>query len=92
MVKNLPSKAEDMGLSPGQEIKIPHARGQLSPHTATTEPTHSRAHAPQLESPHTTTTEPMRSGARALQLERSLCTAMKSPHAAMKIPCAATKT
>ena len=42
MVKNPPSNAGDMGSIPGQGTKIPHAMGQLSPHTATTE-----AHVPQ---------------------------------------------
>ena len=35
--KNLPSNAEDTGLTPRQETKIPHATGQLSPRTATRE-------------------------------------------------------
>ena len=30
VVKNLPSKAEDTSLIPGQEAKISHATGQLS--------------------------------------------------------------
>ena len=66
VVENLPSNAGDTSLIPGQETKIPHAAGQLSPfatarepvchnqrtwHTATSEPTHSRACAPQLEKP-----------------------------------------
>ena len=38
MVKNLPSNAGDAGSIPGQGTKIPHAVGQLSSHTATTEP------------------------------------------------------
>ena len=42
VVKNPPSNAGDMGSIPGQGTKIPHAMGQLSPHTATTE-----AHVPQ---------------------------------------------
>ena len=29
VVKNPPSNAEDVGLIPGQETKIPHAMGQL---------------------------------------------------------------
>ena len=37
MVKNPPSNAGDSGSIPGQETKIPHAAGQLSLHTATTE-------------------------------------------------------
>ena len=51
VVKNLPSKAGDMGSIPGRGTKIPHAVGQLIPWTATTEPVCSGAHAPQLESP-----------------------------------------
>ena len=38
VVKNLPSNAGDTGLIPGRGTKIPHAMGQLSPHTTTTEP------------------------------------------------------
>ena len=37
MVKNLPSNAGDMSSIPGRGTKIPHARGQLSPHTTTRE-------------------------------------------------------
>ena len=37
VVKNPPSNAGDMGLIPGQGTKIPHAVGQLSPLTTTTE-------------------------------------------------------
>ena len=37
MVKNLPYNAGDAGsMIPGQGTKIPHAAGQLSPHTTTT--------------------------------------------------------
>ena len=43
VVKNLPSSAGGVGLNPGQETKIPHAKEQLSPPI-------SRAHLPQLES------------------------------------------
>ena len=39
VVKNPPSNAGDVGLIPGQGTKIPHATGQLSPRTTTTEPT-----------------------------------------------------
>ena len=35
MVKNPPSKTEDMGSVPGQKTKILHAMGQLSPHATT---------------------------------------------------------
>ena len=38
VVENLPANAGDMGVIPGWE-KIPHAAGQLSPHTAAGEPT-----------------------------------------------------
>ena len=41
MVKNPPSKTEDMGSVPGQKTKILHAMGQLSPH-ATTKNWHSQ--------------------------------------------------
>ena len=77
-MKNLPSNAGDLGFIPGQGAKIPHAAGQLSLHTATMEPVHSRARVPQLESPHATTTEPAHSGAHASQLE-SLHTATAEP-------------
>ena len=49
MVKNSPSNAGDAGSIPDQGTKIPHAAGQLNPGATTTEPTCSRAHAPQLE-------------------------------------------
>ncbi|XP_066869657.1 protein FAM210B, mitochondrial isoform X2 [Kogia breviceps] len=37
VVKNSPYSAGDAGSIPGQETKIPHAKGQLSPCTTTTE-------------------------------------------------------
>ena len=37
MVKNLPCKAGDRGSIPGGGTRIPHAAGQLSPCTATTQ-------------------------------------------------------
>ena len=37
VVKNLPSNAGDVGSIPSRGTKIPHAVGQLSPHTATRE-------------------------------------------------------
>ena len=40
VVQKLPSDAGGVGSIPGQGTKIPHAMGQLSPHTATTEATH----------------------------------------------------
>ena len=42
-VKNPPSYSGDTDLILGQGTKIPHAAGQLSPCTATTEPAHSGA-------------------------------------------------
>ena len=49
VVENPPSNAGDAGLIPGQGTKIPHAAGQLSPRTTTTEPVrlNKRAHVPQ---------------------------------------------
>ena len=47
MVKNLSSSAGDEGSIPGQGTKIPHALGQLSPLTKTTEATTREARAPQ---------------------------------------------
>ena len=46
MVKNPPSSAGDMGSIPGQRAKIPHAAGQLSPHTVARE-----TRTPQQEKP-----------------------------------------
>ena len=39
IAENPPSNAGDMGLIPGQRTRIPHAVGQLHPHTVT-EPSH----------------------------------------------------
>ena len=50
VVKNTSCNAGDKGSIPGQETKIPRAEKQQSPCTATTEPSHSRAHVPQLQS------------------------------------------
>lgn len=48
VIKNLPSSAGDVGSITGQRTKIPHAAGQLSLSTATTEPVPSkRAPVPQ---------------------------------------------
>ena len=107
VVKNLPSNAGDAGSIPGQGTKIPHAVGQLSPRTATTEPTHSRARVPQLDSPCATTTEPTHSGAMhhnqgeayVLQREKPARRNQRSLHVTtreaqapqQKIPHAATK-
>ena len=38
VIKNLPCNAGNVGLIPGQGIKIPHAMEQVRPHDATTEP------------------------------------------------------
>ena len=58
-VKKPPSNTGDAGLIPGRETKIPHAAGQLSTSTTTTELVclNERAHVPQ-------TTEPTCPGAR----------------------------
>ena len=37
VVKNPPYNARDMGSIPGWGTRIPHAAGQLSPHTTATE-------------------------------------------------------
>ena len=68
MVKNPPSNAEDAVSIPGWGTKIPHAAGQLSPRTTTTELAHLnkspraanyRSHAPQIErSPRAATKDP----------------------------------
>ena len=51
MAKNPPTNAEDMGSSPGQRTKIPHATEQLSPCATTTEGHVPRAPALQQEKP-----------------------------------------
>ena len=63
VVKNPPCNAGDAGSIPGQGTKIPHALGQVSPCTTTTELArlNKRACGPQ-------TTEPMHSGTPAPQL------------------------
>ena len=45
MVGNLPSKEGSVGPIPGAGTKIPHATGQLSLKTTTTEATHPGTHA-----------------------------------------------
>ena len=57
MVKNPPCNAGEMGSTPGQGTKIPHATEQLNPCTTITESTCSRAHVLQLENLHAATTE-----------------------------------
>ena len=74
VVKNPSCNAGDAGLIPGQETKIPHAVGQLSPH------------APQLESPQPATNKAARSAALMPQLERSPHTTTKSRRTATKDP------
>ena len=54
-----------MGSIPGQGTKIPHAAGQQSPRTTTTDLVYPNERACVLQ-----TTEPTRSGACAPQLER----------------------
>ena len=51
VVKNPPSNAGDEGLIPGQGVGFPHTREQLNLSTTTTEPTRSRACAPQQQKP-----------------------------------------
>ena len=60
VVKNPPSKAEDMGSIPGLGTKIPHAMGQLSTRATTREPS-------------TAVTESRCSSVHSLQQERPLC-------------------
>ena len=57
VVKNPLSNEGDMGSIPGRGIKIPHAEGQLSPHTTTTEPTCHNYRAHMLWSLRATTRE-----------------------------------
>ena len=45
VVKNPPPRAEDVGSAPGRGTRIPHAMGQLNPHTA------ARVQTPQQEKP-----------------------------------------
>ena len=52
VVKNPTSNAGDANSIPDRGTKIPHAAGQLSPHTTTAEP------APELESPRATPKDP----------------------------------
>ena len=48
-VKNLPSNSGDVDSVPGWGTKIPLAKGQISPHSATIEPMRPEACTPQLE-------------------------------------------
>ena len=56
VVKNPLCNAGDMGSTPGQGTKIPHALEQLSPHATTTEPVHHNqgVHGPWWKPPHDT--------------------------------------
>ena len=103
VVKNQPYNAGNVGSIPGQGTKIPHAVGQLSPHTTTPKLAclNDRAHMLQI-------TEPMHSGAPEPQLERENLhvTTREKParhskdpvpqrkilHASTKTPCATIKT
>ena len=49
VVKNKPCDARDVSLIPGKKSKIPHAVEQLSPHTATSKPTHHNWRVPTLQ-------------------------------------------
>ena len=60
VVKNPPSNVGNVGSIPGQETKIPHVVGQLSPHTTTTELVCSGARPLQLEKPTRCNEEPSR--------------------------------
>ena len=51
VVKNPPSNAGDAGSIPGWGTKIPHAVGQLSLHTTTTEPAHHKLQSPRALEP-----------------------------------------
>ena len=57
VVKNLPSSAGNMGSIPGWGTRIPHAMGQLSQHTTTTEFLRSGAPMPRLERTRNTARE-----------------------------------
>ena len=71
VVKNPPTNATDSGSIPGRGTKIPHAMGQLSLRSATTEPAHSGAHVPQLErSPCTAMKSPCTATKRSCMLQR----------------------
>ena len=84
-VKNPPSNVGHTSSISGLGTKIPHATGQLSPYTTTTEPAHHTQRAHTLCSLHTTPREPTHSAACMPQLERS-------PHATTKILYASVKT
>ena len=84
VVRNLPSTAGETGSIPDRGTRIPHAVGHLSPHTATTEPMHSRACAPQLDSLCAATIEAAHSGAGVPLLEKSPRIVTKSLRTATK--------
>ena len=89
VVKNPPYNVGYSGLIPGQGTKIPHAVGQLSPCTTTTELCTSTREPECHKLQRTHALEPARHNQREKtrmpQLERSL-------HTTIKIPCATTKT
>ena len=90
--KESPSNAGDMGSIPGWGTKSPHATGQLSPCTTTTELARFSERACVLQ-----TTEPMCPGACMPQLERSLHhnkrsgTSQRRPHMRQLRPDAAKR-
>ena len=87
VVKNPTFNSGDAGSTTGWGTKIPHATGQLSPSTTTTEFAclSERARMPQLQSP--------RSQEPTCRKEKEACTLQrKIVNASMKIRHAATKT
>ena len=75
------------GLIPGRGTKIPHAVGQLSPRTTTTQPTHPGAHAPQLERenpPDTTREKLTHHNERSQMPQRRSCKPQLRPDMAKK--------
>ena len=81
VVNNLLPNAGNMGLIPNWETKIPHPKGQLSPHC------NYRIHLPQLESHMLQNTEPMGSGVHRPQLKKSPRNTIKILHATTKTQC-----
>ena len=64
MVENPPSNAGHVSSIPGRGTKIPHAMGQLSPRSTTTQPEHSGAGAPILERSRRATRKSPRAAAK----------------------------
>ena len=75
VVKNLPCNARDVGSTPDEGTKIPHAVEQISLHATTTE-----AHT--LWSPHTTTREPVGHSERSCMTQQRSCVSQLIPKAA----------